>query len=175
MKALRHRLGQGLRALLAFATRPDLDLAQQYLSACEFRAFCQLARAEQLHSLTVLRRALAADPAAPPALTAAALLHDVGKARYRLAVWQKTAAVLIQAGAPALSRRLSQGERLTVWRAPFIVGARHAKWSGETLRACGSDAAVVWLVERHQEEAAAFRGHALYELLLRLQEADNGN
>jgi len=173
MKAAAQRFSQGLRALLAFATAPELDLARHHLNNCEFAAFCRLSRSEQLHSLAVLRRALNADAAPPKELVAAALLHDVGKSRYPLALWQKTLAVLIGAFAPQLSRKLSEAETIRFWRAPFIVRQRHARWGGEILRDCNSSADVIWLVEHHQEERARFREHELYNQLASLQRADS--
>ena len=101
MKAAVHRFAQGISALFAFANSPDLNVARQHLSSCEFEAFRSMSRAEQLHSLKVLRKVLEGCPRAPKALTAAALLHDVGKSRYQLRVWQRTLAVLIEAIAPA--------------------------------------------------------------------------
>lgn len=132
-----------------------------------------MARSEQLHSLAVLRQALKADADAPKDLIAAALLHDVGKARYHLAVWQKTLAVLLEAIAPGLCRKLSASEPISFWRAPFIVRQRHPRWSGEILRGCNSSAAVIWLVEHHQEEPERYRDHELHDLLARLQRADS--
>ena len=175
MKEAVHRFEQGIRALLAFATSPDLDLAKQYLSNCEYLAFLTMSRSEQLHSLDVLRNVFSADAAAPKALTAAALLHDVGKSRHHLAVWQKTLSVLVETFAPPLSRYLSRDEKATLWRAPFTVLQHHPKWSGEILRNCGSDSAVIWLAERHQEDADVHRDHPHYALLTRLQRADSAS
>ncbi len=174
MHPVRRRLAQGLRALFAFATPPDLALARLYLSDCEFTAFCGLSRSEQLHSLNVLR-AVDAAPRPPRALMAAALLHDVGKSRRRLAVWQKTLVVLALALAPGLCQRLSHEESPSAWRIPFIVQQHHAKWGGEILRACDSDSQLIWLVEHHQAEAAAHQAHPAYGLLKQLQAADNAN
>ncbi len=173
MSAILRRLGQGLRALLAFATSPELDLAQRYLTEREFAAFQHLSRADQLHSLNVLRAALRAEPNAPAALIAAALLHDLGKSRYHLRVWQKTLAVLMLRLAPAFSQKLSQCERLSIWRAPFVVRKLHPKWSGELLRECSSDAVVIWLAENHHEDAAPFEEHEHFSLLTALQAADS--
>lgn len=131
-----------------------------------------MSRSEQLHSLQVLGKVIAADPTAPRTLAAAALLHDVGKSRYRLAVWQRTLAVIVESIAPGLSRALSQEANMDFWRAPFVVRRHHAKWSAEILRGCGSDESTIWLVERHQDDAERYRGHPRYSMLARLQSAD---
>ena len=131
-----------------------------------------MSRAEQLHSLNVLRAVLSQQADAPRTLKAAALLHDIGKSRYRLAVWQKTLAVLLTALHPTLARKLGKDESLDVLRAPFAVAAHHAKWGGAILRRTGADADIIWLVEHHQDELDQWRGHACFELLERLQAAD---
>ena len=154
---------------------PDQALARLYLTDCEFAAFRTLSRGEQLHSLNVLRSVLAAAANPPRELTAAALLHDVGKSRRRLAVWQKTLVVLAQSMAPGLCQRLSREDLSGAWRIPFIVQRHHPKWGGEILRACGSDSQLIWLVENHQAEATAHQAHPAYALLKELQAADNAN
>ncbi|MCY3575095.1 MAG: HD domain-containing protein [Chloroflexi bacterium] len=173
MPRLRYRLGQGLRAWLAALKRPDLTAARPMLSDCEYAAFCRLSRADQLHSLRVLQAVLSADADAPKSLQKAALLHDIGKSRYRLAVWQKTAAVLVKSLAPGWFRRLSAGDSLAIWRAPFRVHAQHPRWSGEILRACGTGEAVLWLVEHHQCDTDRLGSQPLHEQLLALQRADD--
>lgn len=167
-----HRFAQGAGALFAFARSPDLDLARRHLSPCESNAFQSMSRSEQLHSLNVLRKTLEADAAAPNSLRTAALLHDVGKSRCQLSTWQKTFAVIIEAVAPRLSRRLGEDETISCWRAPFVVRRHHAKWSGEILRNCGSGADVIWLAERHQDDLERHRHSPRYELLASLQRAD---
>lgn len=169
------RVQQGIRALLAFATPLDAHLAQQHLSQAELIAFQQMSRAEQLHSLNVLRDVLAQADVTPNALAVVALLHDVGKSRYHLAVWQKTIAVLVKAFIPRLSNHLSRDETLNFWRAPFTVRTYHPKWSAEILRDCQSDAVAIWLAEHHQDIADLHSEHPNFQLLCRLQEADDAN
>lgn len=175
MHAVAQRCRQGVGALLAFARSPDLGLARQYLTKCEYQAFVSMSRADQLHSLQVLRSVLDLNPEAPRGLPAAALLHDVGKSRYHLAVWQKSLSVLLKRFAPGLSQRLSQDGALSWWRAPFTVLQRHPAWSGDILRRCGSDPSVIWLAEHHQVPAARCQDHPLYPLLVTLQQADAMN
>ncbi len=175
MKAALHRLEQGARALLAFASPLDLDLARRHLSECEYAAFARLGRSEQLHSLQVLRAVQRARPDAPPCLLAAALLHDIGKTRYRMALWQKTVAVLLEALLPGLARRLAESDSRGPLRMPFRARRRHPAWSGEILRGCESAEAVIWLAEHHQDDAETRRGHVWHGLLKTLQAADADN
>ena len=175
MHAVAQRCRQGARALFAFARSPDLGQAQRYLTDCEYQAFVSMSRADQLHSLQVLRSVLDLEPEAPRGLAAAALLHDVGKSRYHLAVWQKTLPVLVKIFAPDLSQRLSHDGPLSWWRAPFTVHQRHPAWSGDILRRCSSDPSTIWLAEHHQVQAARCQDHPLYPLLVTLQQADAVN
>ncbi len=161
--------------MLAFAIEPDLALAGRYLNERELAAFNAMSRADQLHSLKVLRALLRTHQTAPDILLKAALLHDVGKSRCHLAVWQKTLAVLMARFAPGLCRRLSQGGSLSIWRAPFVVSRRHAQWSGEILRGIGADDALVWLAEHHHADQELFQEHQGLKLLAALQTADSAS
>lgn len=169
-----YRLRQGVRALLAFSKPLDVELARQHLSPSLFALFNRLQRSEQAHSLNVLRSVLE-QGAASPELTAAALLHDVGKVRWRLRIWQKTLAVLVRRGAPGLFHRWSQGDARQFWQRPFVVSEQHPAWSGEELLAAGASETVVWLATHHADPIEQWLGHPYENLLRRLQAADNEN
>ena len=175
MPRVRYRLGQGLRALFAPSLRPDASVVEPILSDCEFAAFGAMSRADQWHSLRVLDSLFREHPSPEIVLCKAALLHDVGKSRHPLAVWQKTLAVLAKSIAPGWSRKLGMEESLSPLSAPFVVRVHHPRWGGEILRECGADDAVIWLVENHQKDANAFREHPLHAQLVALRRADSAS
>lgn len=169
-----YRIRQGLRALTAFARTPDYGLAARYLSPPLMDVFRSMRRSEQLHSLNVLRTLLHAGDT-PPALAVAALLHDSGKSRFPLAVWQKTYAVIVRRVAPRLFDRLSHGDPRRRLIRPFVVYARHPAWSADLMTAAGADAAATWLAAHHQDDRHQWQSHDLFYLLERLQQADDAN
>lgn len=172
---LSYRLRQGMRALFAFSQQVDYTLAASALTPPQLALFRQMSRGEQLHSLNVLRTILEQESHTPDDLAAAALLHDVGKSRYRLSIAQKSLAIIVHKALPGLYRSLSRGDTLNLWRAPFIVRQQHPRWGAEMLRQTHTAERVLWLVEHHQDAAAKWQNHPHYELLRRLQRADNMN
>jgi hypothetical protein len=173
--AVHKRIQQGIRALLASFTPLEIELARRWLSPAELQLFLNMGRSEQLHSLNVLRDVLVQAADTPHDLAVAALLHDAGKGRYRLAVWQKTFSVLLRRLHPRLEQRLRAEDRLTFWRAPFVVRYHHPRWSAQMLREAGSSDRVVWLAEHHADNPQRWRDHPDYPLLLRLIAADDLN
>jgi hypothetical protein len=173
--AAAHRVHQGLRALFAFAREVDYELAARYLSPAQFALFRQMSRGEQLHSLQVLRDVLAQGEPVPDDLAVAALLHDAGKSRYRMAVWQKTIPVLVHAVSPALCRRLASSDEKRWLTRPFVVNGQHPIWSAELLAKTGASERLIWLVRHHADKLELWEGHPYQPLLARLHRADNAN
>lgn len=169
------RLQQGVRALFSFTREVDYALARRYLDERQLSLFRQLARSEQLHSLNVLRAVLAQHADTPHDLAVAALLHDVGKIRYRMAIWERTAVVLARKLARPRYETWSKPGTLDDWRAPFSVYRYHPQWSAELIAGTDVSPRTLWLVEHHQEDAAQWREHPHYPLLVRLQAADDTN
>lgn len=169
------RLRQVVRAIGAFAQPVDHALARRYLTPEQHALFCRMTRSEQLHSLRVLRAVLAQSGETPPALAVAALLHDVGKTRYRLNLFERALPVVVKKLAPRLEAQLSAQETPEGWHAPFVVRRHHPKWGAAMLCQTMCNKHAVWLVARHADPPAKWEHHALYPLLVRLKRADDAN
>jgi hypothetical protein len=169
-----YRISQALRALVAFSQPVDYDLAAEYLSPDLMALFSRMRRSEQLHGLNVLRSVLLQGQT-PRDLAVGALLHDVGKTRYTVRIWQKTIAVVVETLAPRLFERLSRSDPARFWLRPFVVKVQHPAWSAEMLSQAGASDTAVWLVAHHQEDASQWAAHPYHSLLQRLQRADDAN
>ena len=166
---LRYRLRQLKNNLTA---GPLSDAAQRevaaVLSPAERALFDRLSFADQWHSVRVLGDLRGAGYNDPD-LLAAALLHDVGKTRYRLTAWDRTVIVVGAALWPGRAARWGAGP-VDSWRRPFVVRAQHPAWGADMAAASGAAAAVVDLIRRHAEQPAG--GDAA---LRALQWADDQN
>ena len=151
---------------MSFARYVDYDLAARYLSAEQLALFRQMRRGEQLHSLNVLRTIIEQQLSVADDLTLAALLHDVGKIQRPLAVWEKSLAVII--------RRVNYSLFLR-WRRVSQVMTQHAQWGAELVAETSASERAVWLVAHHDDALEKWQDHPYYELLERLQMADESN
>jgi len=177
MSAASYRLMQGVRALTAFARPLDDTPARQSLTPAQMVLFKRLNRSEQLHSLAVWRAIHAQADSTPRALAAAALLHDVGKARYPLRVWQKTVVILVRKFARPLYCRWIQGSPLNLWTRGFVVNAHHPAWGAQMVAEAdgGADALLVWLIAHHADPLERHATHPHVDLLRRLKAADDAH
>lgn len=169
------RVRQGLRALFAFSKQVDYPLAEQYLSAKQMTLFCQMSKSEQLHSLNVLRDVLAQSPHTPRDLAVAALLHDVGKMRCRLTIWEKSFGVLMRWFAPGLFRRWAERDTIRWWMRPAVVMVHHPAWSVEEAQAVETSSTALWLIAHHADAPEQWHQHPNHDLLRRLKQADDAN
>lgn len=170
-----YRVRQGLRAMFAFTHGVDYTQASEHLSQPMLTLFKTLRRGEQIHSIHVLNGVLAQADHTQHALAVAALMHDIGKTRYPLRLWQKTLAVLVRKFLPSLFARWSGGDPRSFFHRPFVVYVHHPAWSAELLQKLGAPEDTVWLAAHHADDAETWRDHALFPLLTRLQAADESN
>ena len=169
------RIRQGMRALFSFAYPIDRDLAAHYLTPEQLSLFRRLTRDEQQHSLRVLQTVLAQAAHTPLDLAVAALLHDAGKSRYAMSVLQRSLAVLLRKLMPQAAARWAASGRLNWWCAPFVVVEHHPNWSAELAARTHANERAIWLIRHHADDAETWRDHPYYELLTRLQAADDLN
>jgi hypothetical protein len=173
--AVLHRVRQGIRDLLAFTHSIDYELAAHYLTPNQLDLLCRLRHAEQYHSLNVLRDILKQGDT-PDDLAVAALLHDVGKSRYKTDVFQKSIAVVIKHLLPDLFRRWSeQGDPSHYLQRPCMILALHPQWSAEMVAPTDVSQRSLWLIAHHADKLADWEDHAHFHLLKRLRRADDAN
>ena len=146
---------------------PD-DAARTILSEREYDLFLRMSRPERQHHLRVLQ-ALQQDH---PALTKAALLHDVGKTRFRFSLPERILVVLVKAFLPAAFKKWSAAAPQG-WKRPFVISEHHPQWSAELAAEAGCDDLTLELIRRHQEPVPQPPQIEADELLMALQKADN--
>jgi putative nucleotidyltransferase with HDIG domain len=168
-----YRISQGLRVLFAFALPLDSSEAERLLTPPLLALFRRMRRADQRHSLSVMRT-LVEQGHTDPDLLAAALLHDVGKVRHPITLFGRTLAVLARAFAPKRHAQWGQGE-LSGWRRPFVVAHQHSVWSAEMLAEAGAPPMVVALARRHQTPLDGSPQSEEDRLLMLLQEVDDAS
>lgn len=173
MTGARYRLWQFWRLITQRISSDELAEVCGWLAPELFGVFRRLNPAEQHHAYWVwqtLRRQGHTDPD----LLGAALLHDAGKSRMPLAVWEKVAIVLgMRFLRPAVTVWGSRPGPIRWWARPFVNALQHPAWGADMVSAAGGSPRIVELVRRHQDKVEP--GDELYELLSALQSADNRN
>ncbi len=143
---VRYRVSQFFRTWWASRRTLDLTYPARHLSPELMRLFQQMPRAEQHHAVEVCR-ALEAQGQREPALLAAALLHDAGKIRMPLSLWERVFVVLAEHYAPRRAARWREGNHKL--SRPLVVRQRHPEWGAELARNAGAPARTVEFILRH--------------------------
>lgn len=121
---------------------------QKHLSPAEYQLFLRFSHTDQWHSYRVMQTLRTAGHD-DPALLVAALLHDVGKTKLRLFIWERVVIVLLGKLFPGRAIAWGQGEPKG-WRKPFVIKEQHPLWSAEMAHAAGSDPEAIRLMRLHQ-------------------------
>lgn len=169
-----YRARQFWQALKSRPSPGAIAKAEAVLSPPLMALFTGMQPSEQVHALKALE-ALQAQGETDMDLLAAALLHDAGKQRCPLRLWERVAIVLVQAASPALLQRLSEQPAADCpgWRKAFIVAAQHAEWGAEMVRQAGISPLAAALIRRHQLPVSASSQRREDILLRKLQAVDD--
>jgi hypothetical protein len=171
-----YRARQFWQALVARPTPGGMAKAEAVLPPSQMALFRGMQSSEQAHALNMLE-ALYTQGETDPDLLVVALLHDAGKQRCPLHLWERVAIVLVQAASPALARRWGEqpAGSCTGWRKPFSVAAQHAEWGAELALQAGISPLAAALIRRHQQFAPAESSLREDILLRKLQAVDDNS
>ncbi len=155
-------------------TDQDLSLARSILTAEQMQLFTCLQPSEQFHALSVLQ-AVQQQGETDPDLQTAALLHDIGKVRAPLRLWERVLIVLGRKLFPERAKTWGYGG-LQGWMRPFVIAEQHPAWGGEMASEVGSSHLAVSLIRRHQSPDESEPISPSEDSLLKiLQNADRQN
>jgi putative nucleotidyltransferase with HDIG domain len=174
-----YRLRQFWSALYAAPSADQLDEVSSLLTLPQMALFRQMHRSEQAHSIQVMAAVFHASDGVPDEarrdLLRAALLHDVGKSRYPVRIWERVLIVLAKAFLPGAVKHWGDGDAADVlgWRRAFAVAQQHAAWGAQMATEAGASPLVTALIRRHQEPCSNPSGYMEDRLLTILQAADH--
>jgi putative nucleotidyltransferase with HDIG domain len=166
-----YRIRQFWQTLFNKPSPDQLTKAKNVLSPSLFELFQNMQAAEQAHALEVYQR-LCVKGYSDNNLLTAALLHDVGKTRYPLCLWERVLVVLVQHFAPDMAKRWGAGEPYGFKRA-LVVAAHHANWGAELTATYGAAPQVIELIQRHHDSGTIDTNDEFSQLLFALQTADD--
>lgn len=137
--------------------------------------FRRMTPGEQAHSVRVMQTLIARGQT-DRNLIVAALLHDVGKTRAPLRLWERIAVVLCRKAAPGLAERWGRAaSEPRGLRRPFVFAQRHAAWGAEMAERAGAPARAVTLIRRHQTPPTAPPRSEEDRMIAALRQADEGS
>ncbi len=171
---LRYRLWQFWQIVTAVPLDPAArEEVAAVLSPSEMSLFARFALNDQWHSYRVMKMLREAGHE-HRALLVAALLHDIGKTKLPLSIWERSLIVLGSLLLPGRSVAWGQGEAAG-WKRPFAVKVQHPAWSASMVTATGTDLLAIELIRRHQDSVAPDDNSEVARLLRLLQWADDQN
>ena len=149
-----YRAWQFWRALLASPTCEELEQVKVFLSPKLYALFCAMQPDEQAHSFAIFSE-LKGKGQHHPDLLVAALLHDSGKSRYKLHMWERVIIVIGKAVFPERSKQWGTSGRDAwerSWRRAFVIAEQHPIWGAQMAEEAGATPLAVRLIRWHQED-----------------------
>ncbi len=155
--AARHRIRQGLAAIVVRPSTQNHDLTDAWLSPDQRGLFRRMSAHDQAHARRVAHRLLA-DGQTDGDLIAAALLHDVGKSGTgdhpgRVRLTDRGLRVVLGWLSPSVLRRLAAGPARP-GRRGLHLAVHHARLGAVAATAAGSSARTAWLIANHEDTSS---------------------
>lgn len=172
-----YRLRQFWRIVFVKSDPYELEQVQEILNPEQKALFIQLQPGEKHHAMTMFHR-LIEQGEKQPDLLVAALLHDVGKLRYRLNPLERAMVVMVHAIMPGQARQWGSlppnaWEGLPGWRKAFIVAEQHAVWGADMARQAEVSSLTETLIREHHHPNLHKTGDVENALLYKLWVVDN--
>ncbi len=168
---LSYRVRQFWHSISISPTSEEMAQAQRILPQPLWALFLRMQPGEQAHSLRILRQLLARGERQNDLLVAA-LLHDVGKSRHPLRLWERVVIVLGKALFPRQVKHWGQGEPQG-WKRPFVIAEQHPAWGAEMSARAGANSTTTALIRRHQDPLLSKQLTLEDQLLTQLQLLDD--
>ena len=174
-----YRSRQFWQSLSAGPSRGDLERVSSVLTDPQLELFQGMQASEQTHSIQVFNE-LRNQGEKNPDLLAAALLHDVGKTRAPLRIWERVMIVIVGAVCENCLHKWGRDknkhpESGLGWRRAFIVAEQHPAWGADLAAKCGTSPMAVSLIARHQERVKPGASTEEDILLQKLQAVDDNH
>lgn len=166
-----YRIHQFFNGLFAYVNSKDLENVSEILSPAQMALFNSMSTADQAHSIRVFN-SLLQQQEQNPELLSAALLHDVGKSRYTLRLWERALIVVMSKLFPLQTKKWDADSPIG-WKRPFIIAEQHPIWGAEMVDNAGASQLVINLIRRHQDYDRGMSGNVEDKLLDKLQAVDN--
>ena len=168
-----YRIWQFLQSLKKSADIEEMELVKSILTPDELHLFLQLPVPDQNHSIRVFT-SLRIQGEQDPHLLKAALLHDIGKIKYPLKLWERVFSVLVRGVFPDRIKNWGNGKPVGFNRSLVVIN-HHPSWGADYAEQVGSSPETIWLIQNHEFEEVSGHFPERKKLLLKLQVADNQN
>jgi putative nucleotidyltransferase with HDIG domain len=174
-----YRSRQFWQAISTSPSQGDVELISSFLTDPQLELFLCMQASEQNHSIQVFNE-LRDQGQENPDLLAAALLHDVGKTRAPLRIWDRVIIVIVGAVCESCVHKWGRDKNILPesglgWRRAFVIAEQHPAWGAEMAAECGTSPLAVSLIARHQERVNAGASTEEDILLQNLQAVDDNH
>ena len=158
-----YRIRQFLKSIFVTNSMVDMEFVRTHLTPAQEGLFLRMQAYDRYHSVLFAKTLIDEVYRVPDDLLVAALLHDVGKSRYKINSFTRMVAVLVNKFAPHMMEDASL-DNVTFLNKSFLVAKFHAEWSEEMVNMVGVSEVTSSIIASH-EETNIEESHPHYDLL----------